>query len=61
MSKDRIEAILQERGVEHSTIQEFLSLLSSCEFARYTPASSDAMKQDYEKAAQVISTLDKQL
>lgn len=61
MSKDRIEAILQECGVEHSTIQEFLSLLSSCEFARYTPASSDAMKQDYEKAAQVISTLDKQL
>ena len=40
---------------------DFISLLESCEFARYTPASSDAMQHDYEKAVSVISTLDKQL
>ncbi len=61
MSKDRIEGILREKGVAEETITEFLQLLSSCEYARYTPASSDAMKQDYEKAVHVISTLDKQL
>ncbi len=61
MSKERIEGILREKSVDEATISDFIALLSSCEFARYTPASSDAMQQDYEKAAQVISTLDKQL
>ncbi|MDT0647411.1 BatD family protein [Zunongwangia sp. F260] len=61
MSKDRIKEVLASRGVDGSTINEFISLLESCEFARYTPASSVTMKQDYEKAAGVISTLDKQI
>ncbi|MDT0641995.1 BatD family protein [Zunongwangia sp. F363] len=61
MSKDRIREILAERGVDEATINDFISLLESCEFARYTPASTVTMKQDYEKAANVISTLDKQL
>ena len=61
MSKDRIAALLDEKGVDEATNSEFISLLESCEYARYTPASSGAMQQDYEKAAHVISTLDKQL
>ncbi|TRO67478.1 BatD family protein [Christiangramia sabulilitoris] len=61
MSKERINAFLKEKGADDQTITEFISLLESCEFARYTPASSDAMQQDYEKAVSVISTLDKQL
>ncbi|MFZ0489348.1 MAG: BatD family protein [Salegentibacter sp.] len=61
MSKDRIRGILQERNVDETSIADFLSLLESCEFARYTPASMATMKQDYEKAVRVISTLDKQL
>jgi predicted house-cleaning noncanonical NTP pyrophosphatase (MazG superfamily) len=61
MSKDKIREVLAEKGVDAATINEFLSLLESCEFARYTPASSVTMKQDYEKAAGVISTLDKQI
>ena len=61
MSKDRISALLTEKGVEQETTSEFISLLESCEFARYTPASSDAMQHDYDKAVRVISTLDKQL
>ncbi|MCG9971114.1 BatD family protein [Christiangramia crocea] len=61
MSKERIEALLIERSVDQQTTADFISLLESCEFARYTPASSDAMQHDYEKAVNVISTLDKQL
>ena len=61
MSKDRIAALLDEKGVDKATNSEFISLLESCEYARYTPASSGTMQQDYEKAAHVISTLDKQL
>lgn len=61
MSKDRITRLLKEREVDESTTIEFINLLESCEFARYTPASSVAMQQDYDKAVRVISTLDKQL
>ncbi|MBT8296558.1 MAG: BatD family protein [Gramella sp.] len=61
MSKERIDALLREKGVDDQTNSEFIALLESCEFARYMPASSDAMQQDYDKAVSVISTLDKQL
>ena len=61
MSKDRISRLLQERGVDTSSTVEFIGLLESCEFARYTPTSNVAMQQDYDKAVRVISTLDKQL
>lgn len=61
LSKDRISRLLKERNIEENTSIEFISLLESCEFARYTPASSVAMQQDYDKAVRVISTLDKQL
>lgn len=61
MSKDRITRLLKERDVDQNTTIEFISLLESCEFARYTPASSVAMQQDYDKAVRVISAIDKQL
>lgn len=61
MSKERIQGLLHERTVDEQTTTDFISLLESCEYARYTPASSDAMQHDYEKAVNVISTLDKQL
>ena len=61
MSKERISQLLQERGVAVETTASFLKLLESCEFARYTPASSVAMQHDYDQASQVISDIDKQL
>ncbi|MEP6261349.1 MAG: BatD family protein [Gillisia sp.] len=61
MSKDRIKALLEEKGAERELSDEFISLLGSCEFARYTPSSKLTMEQDYEKAARVISSLDKQI
>lgn len=61
MSKDRIKVLLKERNADPETSNEFISLLASCEFARYTPSSDVAMQQDYDKAAKVISALDKQI
>ncbi|WP_062057303.1 BatD family protein [Aquimarina longa] len=61
MSKDRIQRLLKERNVEDTISIEFIALLESCEFARYTPSSTSAMQQDYDKASRVISTIDKQL
>ena len=60
MSKERIRELLTSRGVDENTMTEFNELLKSCEFARYTPASSVAMQQDYDKAVRVISEIDKQ-
>ncbi len=61
MSKDRIQRLLEEKEVASPTVTEFIALLESCEFARYTPSSTSAMQQDYEKASSVIAAIDKQL
>lgn len=60
-SKERIASLLSERNVQSSTVTSFIDLLKSCEFARYTPTSSVAIKEDYEKAVTVISEIDKQI
>lgn len=61
MSKDRIKNLLEERKVDSVTSNDFMELLKSCELARYTPSTNVEMQEDYEKAARIISALDKQL
>ena len=60
-SKDKIQQLLKEKVVSDAAITGFNELLQSCELARYTPFSNVEMQQDYDKAARVISTLDKQI
>ncbi len=60
-SKDKILALLTEKEVDTSTTEGFLSLLKNCEMARYSPFSNVQMQQDYNKAGEVISQMDKQL
>jgi len=59
-SKEKIAVLLTNKKVEETTVSEFIRLLKSCEFARYTPTSNVTIKQDYEKAVRVISNIDKQ-
>ena len=59
-SKDIIKNLLGERKVEAQIIADFISILESCELARYTPINIVTMQQDYEKAAKTISLIDKQ-
>ncbi len=61
MSKERIMDLLRDRNVTEETGTAFIKLLESCEFARYAPSSEVAMQQDYDKAARIISEVDKQL
>lgn len=61
MSKERIAQLLYERDVEEVTVAQFGSLLKSCEFARYTPTSNVTIQQDYDKAVETISAIDKQI
>jgi hypothetical protein len=61
MSKEKIREILTERNAQPETISEFITLTENCEFARYAPSSDTAIQQDYEKAVEIISNLEKQL
>lgn len=60
-SKDKIAALLVERKVDETTKNGFIGLLQNCEMARYSPFSDVQMQQDYDKASEVISQMDKQL
>jgi len=60
-SKEKITALLQKKSVGTSNIEGFIDLLKSCELARYSPFTNVEMQQDYDKAAKVIATIDKQI
>lgn len=60
LSKDRIQGLLLDRGVENEVVNEFLAIFENCELARYTPITNVTMQEDYQKAAKSISLIDKQ-
>ena len=61
MSKDKITEILLSRNANPETVAAFINLTESCEFARYAPSSIGEIQHDYDKAAQIISDLEKQI
>ena len=61
ISKEKISEILKSKNVEVSTIEEFITVLNDCDFARYTPTTSVIMKQEFEKAKNIITKIDKYL
>lgn len=59
LSHDNIRVRLSEAGVPEGVVEEYLSLLDSCEYARYSPDSGhEAMKVHYDSAVKVISEMD---
>ena len=61
MSKDNIIELLQQRNASEESINRFMELINDCEFARYAPATDIAMTNDFERAVERISELEKQL
>lgn len=61
MEKSHISKLLLERNVEAPVVENFIGLLKNCEFARYASTSTASVQQDYNKASEVISTIDKQI
>ncbi len=59
-SKEKMESLLTEKGVDTQTVALFIRVLTNCEFARYTPSSKSSMKQDYATAVEAITQMDKQ-
>lgn len=61
ISKDRIKVLLTKKGVEETTITEFIAVFDDCDFARYAPVTDVMMSKEFDKAKEVITKLDKQL
>ncbi len=61
MSKDNIKELLLSRNANPASVQNFIDLTENCEFARYAPASSASIQQDFDKAVLIISELEKQI
>ena len=59
-SKEKMENLLTEKGVDDETVALFIRILTNCEFARYTPSSKSSMEQDYATAVEAITQMDKQ-
>jgi len=60
LSKDKISQLLMERQVDPEVIKDFLSIIQSCDLARYTPMTQVTMQEDYVKASKTIALIDKQ-
>lgn len=59
LSKERMSEALIQNGAMEVYVAELMEILDSCEYARYAPTSGNqAMTSDYEKAVEVISSID---
>lgn len=61
MSKDNIKDLLLTRNANPEVVNDFISLTENCEVARYAPASSATIQNDYDKAVSIISELEKHI
>jgi len=62
LSKDNINGILVDRSVDQEIISDFMTILDTCEFARYAPSSgSSEMDSLYQKTMETITKLEKNI
>jgi hypothetical protein len=61
MSKDNIQELLLSRNANPQAVNDFIALTENCELARYAPASSTSIQQDFDRAVLIISELEKQI
>lgn len=61
MTKENIRQLLIVKKADQDTVNDFIGLMDSCEFARYAPSSTVAMQKDYDASVTVISALEKQI
>jgi hypothetical protein len=63
LTKDNVQEKLTSHSCDEELIKEFLSCLSDCEFARFSPVVDDSLSMDniYNRAADLIGKLDNTL
>ncbi|WP_163712315.1 BatD family protein [Mangrovibacterium lignilyticum] len=62
LNRDGAAMTLAQRGVSKELVDEFISIIDTCEFARYAPTASDAaLEEVFEKSANLMGKLEKQI
>jgi len=62
LNRDNAAMTLAQRGAGKEQVDEFIKIIDTCEFARYAPSASDAaLEEVYEKSANLMGKLDKQI
>lgn len=59
LSRENIEDTLNQKAVDQPTIQEVLSILDTCEMARYSPVTQDSSTEFLDRTKKVIYELEK--
>lgn len=59
ITREKVQHLLEKKQISDAIITDFIKVLDDCELARYAPVDSDAIQQEYEKAKEIITTLDK--
>jgi hypothetical protein len=57
LTKENIGEKLEANSVDGQDVADFLSILDTCEFAKYSPSAGAEMAGVYEKAIDVISRI----
>lgn len=62
LTKDNAVQSMQKLSVNEASINEFVEIINTCEFARYAPSASDAAVEElYNRSAELMGKLDKQI
>lgn len=62
LTKDNIRNTLQLKGTQHSTIENLISTLDTCEYARYAPnAVSGDLQTIYNNSVELITKLENEI
>lgn len=61
MTKSNIQELLLSKNARAQTVIDFITLTENCELARFAQSSSAAIQQDFDKAVEIISDLEKQI
>ncbi len=62
LTKEKVEAELSQRNISEEKIAEVKDVLSTCEFARYSPTKSEGELQEvYQKTVELISSLEEDI
>ena len=55
LTKENIREELDKQGVEQADIEQYMSVISECEYAQYAPAASGKMRELYTAGVEIVS------
>ena len=59
LTKENIESELRSKNVNDTLIKEFMDIIETCEFARYSPSQNDqAMDNLYSQTVEAINKME---